>query len=54
MPYDETMDARRPHCPALIICENALADGLVHVEGPAEESLVTSTSKGQALLDSKC
>ena len=54
MPYDGTMDARRPHCSALTMCEKALADGLVHVEGPSKESLVTTTSRGQALLDSRC
>lgn len=51
--YAETMEAWRSSCPRLTIWEDALADGLVRVEGggAARREIVVVTLRGRALLD---
>ena len=44
--YDETMDAWRSHCPRLTVWEDALASGLVSVQGRS----VALTDAGTAAL----
>jgi hypothetical protein len=53
--YGEAMEAWRSTCPRLSTWEDALADGLIHVESgtPIDQSRVTLTTRGQALLDGK-
>ena len=50
--YAETMEAWRSSCPRLTIWEDALADGLVRVEGggAARREIVVVTHRGRALL----
>jgi hypothetical protein len=53
--YDEVMAAWRTSCPRLSIWEDALADGLVRVDGetgtPAGLARVVVTLKGRELLN---
>jgi len=53
--YGEAMESWRSTCPKLSIWEDALADGLVEVEnrGAMDESKVTLTNRGRAMLDGK-
>lgn len=52
--YAETMEAWRSSCPRLTIWEDALADGLVQVEGgkgtPWGKQMVALTPRGRAAL----
>ncbi len=51
--YPETMEAWRTACPRHPVWEDALSDGLIHVEndGSIDRSEVTLTPRGRALLD---
>ena len=50
--YAEAMEAWRSHCPRHTIWEDALADGLVKIEGGfSRESPVKLTAKGRTVLD---
>lgn len=51
--YAEAMDAWRSSCPRLTVWEDALLDGLIQVEsrGPGQQSGVTLTARGRAILD---
>lgn len=53
--YAEAMEAWRTHCPRFTIWEDALGDGLVHVENGdgtrLSEARVVLTSRGRAILD---
>jgi hypothetical protein len=44
--YAETMEAWRTSCPRLAVWEDALADGLVELDG----SVVRLTERGKSLL----
>lgn len=44
--YAETMEAWRTSCPKLSVWEDALADGLIALDGP----MVRLTERGKALL----
>ena len=52
--YAETMEAWRSSCPRLTIWEDALADGLVQVEGGKGtrwgQQMVTLTDRGRAAI----
>jgi len=45
--YADTMDVWHSHCPRLMVWEDAIADGLVEVEG----STVRLTAAAATLLD---
>src|SRR5262245_41998299 len=51
--YAEAMDAWRSTCPRHTVWEDALADGLIQVDGggPLHYSEVTLTPRGRAILD---
>lgn len=51
--YVEAMEAWRSSCPRHTLWEDALADGLIQVEGGGSlhESVVTLTPRGRAILD---
>jgi hypothetical protein len=51
--YAEAMDAWRSSCPRHTVWEDALIDGLIQVEsgGPEQQSEVTLTARGRAILD---
>ena len=50
--YAEAMEAWRSHCPRHPVWDDALADGLIQVEGEGTlgQALVTLTPRGRALL----
>jgi len=52
--YAEAMDAWASHCPRFMLWEDALAAGLIDVDGrrggPIDQAGVTLTSRGQAAL----
>jgi hypothetical protein len=54
--YAEAMEAWRSTCPRHTVWEDALADGLIQVEsgGTLNQSQVTLTERGRAILDGKC
>jgi hypothetical protein len=49
--YAETMEAWRSSCPRLTVWEDALAEGLIEVEGAGARSAVSLTARGRAVLD---
>ncbi len=51
--YGEAMESWRSTCPRLSTWEDALADGLIHVEsGPSlDQASVTLTDRGRTLLE---
>jgi hypothetical protein len=51
--YAEAMDAWRSNCPRHTVWEDALADGLIQVEGDGtlNEALVSLTARGKAVLE---
>jgi hypothetical protein len=51
--YAEAMEAWQTTCPRHTVWEDALIDGLIQVTsgGPVQQSEVTLTSKGRAVLD---
>jgi hypothetical protein len=51
--YAEAMDAWRSSCPRMTVWEDALLDGLIQVQagGPWQQSAVTLTPRGRAILD---
>ena len=52
--YGETMDAWRSTCPRLSIWEDALAEGLIHVDharGAMRHSIVELTLRGNTMLN---
>ena len=49
--YAEAMDAWRTSCPRLSVWEDAIADGLVQIVRAANESRVTMTVRGTAVLE---
>jgi hypothetical protein len=53
--YAEAMEAWRSNCPRQSVWEDALADGLIHVENGASmnDSAVRLTPLGEAALSSK-
>jgi hypothetical protein len=53
--YAEAMEAWRSSCPRHTVWEDALADGLIEVEGdgPMHEALVTLTAQGKVVLFSR-
>jgi hypothetical protein len=50
--YADAMEAWRSNCPRRTVWEDALADGLIQLEGegPLRQSAVTLTPRGRALL----
>ena len=51
--YDETMEAWQTRCPRHTLWEDALIDGLIQVENGADQSEVSLTSRGRAILNGK-
>ena len=49
--YGEAMEAWRSSCPRLTVWEDALAEGLIQVEGGGARSAVSLTPRGRAALD---
>jgi hypothetical protein len=51
--YAEAMEAWRSSCPRHTVWEDALADGLIRVEGEGSlrQAAVSLTPRGQAILD---
>src|SRR5262245_118003 len=51
--YAEAMEAWRSNCPRHTVWEDALADGLIQVDGagPLQQAEVTLTSRGKAVLE---
>jgi len=51
--YAEAMGAWRSSCPRHTVWEDAIADGLIEVDGggPLSEAEVTLTPRGRAILD---
>lgn len=52
--YAETMDAWASHCPRFMLWEDALAAGLIDIDGrrggPIDQAAVMLTSSGQVAL----
>jgi hypothetical protein len=48
--YADVMDGWRTTCPRLSIWEDALADGLIQVDGVGKRAQVTVTACGRSLL----
>ena len=52
--YAETMEAWASHCPRLTLWEDALAEGLIQIDGqrgaPIDQAGVALTSSGRAAL----
>ena len=51
--YVEAMEAWKSTCPRHTVWEDALTDGLIQIEGPLQQSAVTLTPRGRAILDGK-
>ena len=53
--YGEAMESWRSTCPRLSVWEDALAEGLIHVESgaPLDQAKVNLTDRGRALLHGK-
>ena len=53
--YGEAMESWRSTCPRLSVWEDALAEGLIHIETGAalDQAKVTLTDRGRALLHGK-
>jgi hypothetical protein len=51
--YAEAMEAWRSNCPRHTVWEDALAEGLIQVEGDGRmcEAVVSLTTRGKAVLD---
>jgi hypothetical protein len=49
--YAEAMEAWRTTCPRHPVWEDALIDGLIQLEGTMNQSKVTLTPRGRAILD---
>jgi hypothetical protein len=48
--HTETMEAWRSTCPRHTMWEDALADGLIQMEGSLHQSEVTLTDRGRTIL----
>lgn len=53
--YADAMEAWRSACPRLTVWEDALAEGLIRIEGgdTVREAEVALTSKGRTLLETR-
>ena len=49
--HAETMEAWRSTCPRHTAWEDALADGLIQIEGPLHQLDVILTDRGRAMLN---
>ena len=51
--YAEAMEAWQSTCPRHTVWEDALTDGLIQFEGTLQQSDVTLTPRGRAILEEK-
>jgi hypothetical protein len=51
--YVEVMEAWQSTCPRLTVWEDALTDGLIQIEDTLQQTEVTLTFRGRAILDGK-
>jgi hypothetical protein len=49
--HAQTMEAWRSTCPRHAVWEDALADGLIEIEGTVHQAEVVLTDRGRALLN---
>jgi hypothetical protein len=48
--YDEAMEAWQSTCPRHTVWEDALSDGLIQIEDTLQQTEVTLTPRGEAVL----